>query len=279
VTRLAVSNIAWPADEEREVAAALAELGVRHVEIAPTKTFLDPLDVSEAELDAYQTRWADHGIDVVAFQSMLFGRLDLELFGTEEVRRSTIDYLEPFIRLAGRLGATALVFGSPKNRRVPTGMTDVEASDIAISFFDELGAMSADHGTVFCIEPNPPQYECNFVTTASAGADLVRAVDNPGFRLHLDSAGMTLAGDRVGDAVRSSADVLHHFHVSAPNLGEIETDVVQHAAAAEALREVGFPGYISIEMRPGRPGEAVDRVRRAVAIARDEYDAGRGPRD
>lgn len=277
--RLAVSNIAWPADEEQDVAAALGELDVRHVEIAPTKTFVDPMDVSDAELDAYKGMWADHGVDVVAFQSMLFGRLDLEMFGTHEVRRATIDYLEQFIRLAGRFGATALVFGSPKNRRVPTGMTEDEANDIAISFFDELGTTSTGHGTVFCIEPNPPQYECNFVTTAAAGVDLVRAVNNPGFRLHLDAAGMTLAGERVGDTVRSSADVLHHFHVSAPNLGEIERSVVQHAAAADALREIGFPGYISIEMRPGGPGEAVDRVRRAVAIVRDEYNGVPRARD
>ncbi|MBN9210085.1 MAG: sugar phosphate isomerase/epimerase [Microbacterium sp.] len=265
---LAVSNIAWDATEEADVARALRDRGVRRVEIAPTKVFEDPTDVSDAAIADYRGFWEAHGIDVVAFQSMLFGYPDLSIFGDEAVVRATVERLGAFIDLAGRMGAGRLVFGSPRNRRRPAGMDDEEIQDAAIAVFGELGRRAADAGVIFCIEPNPPQYGCDFVTTAAEGERLVRAVAHPGFGLHLDVAGMTLAGDTPAEAVRSAADVLCHYHVSAPDLGPIERDVVDHVSAFRALAETSYSGTVSIEMRPGDPGEAVSRVESAVDLAR-----------
>lgn len=269
--RIAVSNIAWPADEEAEVATAMQSLGVTEVELAPTKVFTDPLATTGAERDAYVRFWADHGVSVVAFQSMLFGRLDLEVFGSAQNRAATLDYLARFIELAGQLGASRMVFGSPKNRRVPDGMSAAEAGDIATAFFGELGRIAVDNDTRFCIEPNPEAYECNFVTTAQQGLDLVRRVAHPGFGLHLDGAGMTLAGDDIGAAIVDAAGQLSHYHASAPYLGALEDTDVDHAAASAALRAIDYDGIVSIEMRPGDAGAAVARVTSAVELARRYY--------
>lgn len=269
MTALAVSNIAWDPSEEADVARALRDLGVRHVEIAPTKVFDDPTAVSDAAVAEYLGFWREHEISVVAFQSMLFGFPDLSIFGEPSVVGPTVERLGAFIDLAGRMGAGRLVFGSPRNRRRPEGASDDEVQDAAIAVFGELGRRAVDAGVIFCIEPNPPQYGCDFVTTAAEGESLVRAVDHPGFGLHLDVAGMTLAGDAPSEAIRSAADVLCHYHVSAPELGPIETDVVDHVSAFRALSDVGYPGYVSIEMRSGGAAQAVERVRSAVGVARD----------
>ncbi len=268
VSTLAVSNIAWEAWEEAAVAARLEELDVRSVEIAPTKVFADPTEVSDAELHGYLSFWRDHGIDVVAFQSMLFGRPDLEVFGNETVRRATIARLRSFLELAGRMSVGALVFGSPRNRLLPADGTEAASWDSAVAFFGELGRAASAAGTLLCIEPNPPQYGCDFVTTADAGARLVRDVGEPGFRLHLDAAGMTLAGDDVGESIRSGADVLAHYHVSAPQLAPIEGAVVDHVSAFRALADIGFEGHVSIEMRSIGDDSAPDRVADAVDLTR-----------
>ncbi|QNO37049.1 sugar phosphate isomerase/epimerase [Protaetiibacter sp. SSC-01] len=269
--RLAISNIAWPAEEEADVAAALQAADVTEVEIAPTKTFTDPLATSETERAEYLGFWADHGIRVSAFQSMLFGRLDLEVFGSPQVREQTARYLEGFIELAGQLGAERMVFGSPKNRRVPEGMDLQEAHAIAEEFFRGLGRVAVDHGTVFCIEPNPTAYDCNYVVNAQQGIELVARVDHPGFGLHLDAAGMTLAGDDVGASVRAAGGLLRHFHASAPYLGALEDTEVDHASAASALAAIGYTGAVSIEMRPGDAGEGPARAAAAVELARRYY--------
>ncbi|GAA5518228.1 L-ribulose 3-epimerase [Demequina sediminis] len=274
--RLAISNIAWPAEEEAEVARALQGLGVAAVEIAPTKVFKDPTNVSDVELGSYVSFWSDHGIEVVAFQSMLFGREDLTLFQDASTRRAAIDHLARFVELAGRMDVGVLVFGSPRNRQVPDGATEASVWPLAVEVFSELGAIAAAAGTCLCIEPNPPQYACSFVTTAAAGARLVEDVNHPGFGLHLDAAGMTLAGDHIGDAVREHASLLRHYHVSAPQLGEIENMVVDHAAGFSALGDVGYQGAISIEMRPGSPGEGAARAAAAIDLTRSLLAESRG---
>ena len=279
MTRIAISNIAWHPIEEADVADELATLGIDAIELAPTKVFSDPVATTQAERDACQGFWAERGIEIVAFQSMLFGRPDLQLFDAERPE-DVIDYLTGFIELAGQLGARKLVFGSPRNRRVPAGMEDAEAWDVAVSAFSRLGGIAFDNGTVFCIEPNPVAYDCNFVVTAAEGAALVREVAHPGFGLHLDTAAMALAGDDSRVEIRRSADMLQHVHASAPHLEQLEDDLVDHAAAAAALGEIGYAGLVSIEMRPGAAGTAVRRVRQAVALCSRYYgdsSGGDGP--
>lgn len=271
---LAVSNIAWEADEEEGVADLLAGLGLSAVEIAPTKVFHDPLEVDDRSLADYERRWRSRGIEIAAFQSMLFGHPELQLFHSAELRRATVERLAAFIVLAGRMGAGALVFGSPRNRNVPEGEDEHTVWQIAVDVFGELGEIARSQGTVLCIEPNPVAYGCNFVTDAAAGARLVRDVDHPGFRLHLDAAGMTLAGDDVGQAITSHADILRHYHVSAPELGPIETEIVDHRAAFHALRDSDYDRVVSIEMR-GQRGGTLNRVKDAVLLTRSSAaDAG-----
>lgn len=269
--KLAVSNIAWAPEEETPVAERLQALGVRHVEIAPTKTFPYPTATTAAERAAYSQFWARYDIGIVAFQSMLFGRPDLQVFGDASIRNETAGVLTRFIELAGALGVGRLVFGSPKNRLVPAGMPHAEAHDIAVDFFGALAAVAVSNNTMLCIEPNPTDYGCNFVTTASSGLALVRTVDHPGFGLHLDAAGMTLAGDDLRGSIRAAGPDLAHFHASAPQLGPLENEVVDHRQASIALDEIRFPGYVSIEMRPGQDGTASKAVTDAVILAQETY--------
>lgn len=268
---IAISNIAWHPNEEPAVAKALQELGVHHVEIAPTKVWENPTNVTADQIKEYTDFWRAHDIEIVAFQSMLFGRTDLTIFDDDATRQQTKAYLDSFIELAGKMGAGVLVFGSPKNRRVPQGMEDELAESIAEAFFDDLGDTATANHTAFCIEPNPTQYDCNFVTNAAQGKRLVADVANPGFGLHLDAAGMTLAGDDPTQAITNAKEYLRHFHISAPFLEVIEEKEVAHKKMSGALRAINYQGFTSIEMRPGTEGENVARVRAAVAIAQKYY--------
>lgn len=269
--KLAISNIGWAASEEPSVAKELQNLGVRYVEIAPTKVWQDPLSVTDEQIKKYKAFWAQHDIEIVAFQSMLFGRTDLTLFDDEATRQATRKYLEKFIELAGRMQVGVLVFGSPKNRQLKTISSDA-AWDIAKKFFMELGTTAQQHNTHFCIEPNAKVYDCNFVTTAAEGLALVKAVNAPGFRLHLDAAIMSLEGDEPGASITAARDYLQHFHISAPYLELIEEEKVNHAAMSEVLRSINYQNFTSIEMRPGDEGTNVQRVRQAVTIAQKYYN-------
>lgn len=269
--KVAVSNIAWTNDEEEQVAKELSDLGIKYVEIAPTKIWDDPTLISQDEALEYVNWWADRGIKIVAFQSMLFSRPDLKIFESESNRKETLAYLSKYIELAGTMGVSRMVFGSPKNRQI--GKLGVaEANLIAKEFFSQLGKVAKENGVVFCIEPNAPQYNCDFVVNAKDGLALVRNVSEPGFGLHLDTACMFLAGDTLGESIKESADVLEHFHVSAPMLGAVEPNgEISHTEASEALKKINYKGFVSIEMRPGEPGENAQRVVDAVKYVQGIY--------
>jgi sugar phosphate isomerase/epimerase len=263
---LAVSNIAWKNEEEEVVAGLMQELGLSFVEVAPTKLWDDPTKASDEELLAYKDFWSNYGIKIVAFQSMLFGREHLTIFDDESTRNKTKQYLKDFIVVAQKMGATRMVFGSPKNRQ-RNSMRIEDANNIAKEFFTDIADTAKEYGVVFCIEPNPKDYACDFVTNAKESDEFVRLVNHSNFKLHLDVAGMTLAGDDIKSAVKRSADILAHTHISAPMLGEVPSEDVKYIEFFATLNSVGFEGIRSIEMRPAEELN-IERVRKAVEFSK-----------
>lgn len=269
--KLAVSNIAWTPDEEPEVAELLKSLGVDTVEIAPTKTWDEPIEATIEQIEKYKAFWNSYDIEIVAFQSMLFAHPEFKLFESEENRQQTLDYLKSFVELAGKIGAKRMVFGSPKNRQ-KDGLSAIEAEAIAKVFFTQLGETAKANDVVFCIEPNAPQYACDFITNADEGDRFVRSIGNQGFGLHLDAACMALAGDDLASSIKKSADILRHYHISSPMLGQVEDrEDVDHVSAAQALKDINYDGFVSIEMRPGDEGTNAERVKAAVEFAKKTY--------
>ena len=269
--KLVVSNLAWTLNEEPEVAKLLQEMGVRYVEIAPTKVWDEPLKITEKQINEYLDFWKAYDIEPVAFQAMMFPRPDLKIFESASNRAETLEYLKGFIALAGKMKAGVLVFGSPKNRQ-RGGMPEAEANKIANEFFNELGDHAQKHGTILCIEPNAPQYACDFVTNAREGINIVKAVNNPGFGLHLDVGCMTMAGEDPAESVTQAGGMIRHFHISSPMLADVNEDAgVKHKETGEALRKIGYDKFVSIEMRPGDEGANAERVKTAVELAQKYY--------
>ncbi|MBY0514561.1 MAG: sugar phosphate isomerase/epimerase [Gemmataceae bacterium] len=272
---LAVSNIAWPREQDAAAAAVLRECGVTGIEVAPTKLWPNPLEATDAEIAACRGWWEERGLRVVAAQALLFGRPELKLFDSAEVRGRTQSYLSGIVRLCSRLGAEALVFGSPKNRQVgPRSKADVWSE--AVAFFRRLADVAAAAGTVVVLEANPPEYGADFVTRAADAVQLVDALKHPGFRLHLDTGCMTLANDPIRATFDAGFPRLRHVHVSEPNLDPPGTSGrVDHAAFATELRRRGYAHWVSLEMREANPFD-LGTFAAAVRWFADRYGGGGG---
>jgi D-psicose/D-tagatose/L-ribulose 3-epimerase len=264
--KLAVSDLAWQPAEDEAAARLLRGLDVRYIELAPTKVWPNLDEVAVPEARALRQKWADRGLEVVALQAILFGHPELRLFGSDADRERLLQYLGGIFRLASELGAGVLVFGSPKNR-LRGDLSPEQALDSAAELFRAAGAAAADQGVTLLIEPNAPQYGCDFITTAAEGAELVARTDSPGFGLHLDAGCMTMAGDDPADAAEYPPQ---HFHVSAPFLGPVTREAVDYRPFAAAL--AAHQGYVSIEMKPEADGN-LKRVEAAIQTVRDAWQA------
>jgi sugar phosphate isomerase/epimerase len=273
--RLAISNIAWPSGQDELIAPVLIGQGAQGVEIAPTKVWRKPLEVSGSELADYRHSWERRGLQIVALQALLFGQPGLALFKDEATRRHAVEYLKGMIVLAAALGAESLVFGSPKNRRAgERPRAEVEA--IAMNVFRELGEFAVEHQVFFCIEPNPTTYDCDFLTNAADGLELVERVGCEGFGLHLDTGAMMLASDSFASTFSSAIRCWRHFHVSEPHLVQVGHGMVDHSPIAVSVRASGYTRWLSIEMREASTEDGcVQAVRGSLAFVRGVYFSSR----
>ena len=251
----AVSNIAWTVADDDAAREMLAAAGVKHLEIAPTRQWPDLSLVSESEARSYAEGLQRRGFSVCAFQALLFGKPELLVFGKDD-GRACVEYLARVCRLASWMGAKALVFGSPKNR-TRESLSPEEAFAKGQDFFRALGDAAAAQGVVVCIEPNPAAYSCDFLQTASEAAAMVRAVNSPGIRLNLDMGELIMNGADVPKAVREFLPLAGHFHASEPMLEPFDPAREAHHAAAGVLRDAGYEGVVSLEMKTPQGGPAV----------------------
>jgi D-psicose/D-tagatose/L-ribulose 3-epimerase len=246
--KITISNIAWNKEEDITIMRVLKNLGIKGIEIAPTKIWKDPVNETADSIKEYKNFWNKNGITISSTQSVLFGHPELNIFADKESREETGKYLEKMIHVSALLGAQAIVFGSPKNRDT-NGMEIEEALDIVAPFFFRLGEIAKKYDTYFCLEPNPKIYGTNFANTTADAIKIIKLVNHPHFRLHLDSGAMTVNTEDYQTAITDGFRYLKHFHISEKDLLPIGTTNVDHNKIAAILRSLHYNRWVSIEMR------------------------------
>jgi D-psicose/D-tagatose/L-ribulose 3-epimerase len=260
-----MSNIAWDVSEDEAVANLLIQKSVDAIDIAPTKYFPASDSASASSVERVRRWWEERGIGITGMQALLFGTTGLNLFGAPEVRQAMLSRLGAVSRIAQGLGATRLVFGSPKNRDRGQ-MTEAQANAIAVPFFCRLGDMAAECGVRICLEPNPVRYGCNFLTTTANTATIVRLIDHPAICLHLDTGSLAINGEDPGVAIRENADIIGHVHASEPDLVPLRDGSV-HALVATELRRFLPRHVVSVEMLATKDELHATAVERALDVA------------
>lgn len=251
---VAVSNIAWPAESDDEVAPLLRAAGVTCIEVAPSRIFGDVGTARHHDAAARAKLWLDRGLPVASMQALLFGRPDLVLFTDQKGTDAFVTYLSHVISLAGALGCGPLVFGSPRNRQ-KGARGFAEAAALAVPVFRALGDVCATQGTVLCLEANAEAYGCDFMTDLAEAAAVVRAVAHPSVGLVADTGNMIMAGE-TPSALAPVADLVRHVHVSAPRLGPVQDHAPFVRDVWGRLRDAGYQGHVTLEMLPTGEGQA-----------------------
>ena len=174
-------------------------------------------------------------------------------------------------QLARRCGARVLVLGAPANRR--RGDRPMAAAlAAAAGVLRPVAEALASTGVSLCIEPNPPAYGCDFVTTAAEAAMLAETVAHANFGVHLDAAALALSGEVSASALAPLMAHVRHFHISEVNLAAVgTTNGVPHKLLASVLRELDYDGWVSIEMRASDDDGWRAALPRALTLAREQY--------
>jgi len=232
-----------------EVAAVAGRLGYHGLEIAPFTLASSVTEISAAKRAEARKAIKDHGLETVGLHWLFAGPKGLHMTTPEQTTwRRTRDYLAALLDLCSDLGGKVLVLGSPKQRDIIEGQTKEGAWRRAVELLSSVLDQASKPGLTICFEPLSPA-ETNFINTVEEGMKMVREIDHPNFKIHLDVKAMSSEARPVPSIIRSVkvADI-GHFHVNDPNLYGPGMGKVDYAPITEAVRDVGYDKWLSVEV-------------------------------
>lgn len=240
---LAISNIAWSKEYDKEMYSFLSERGF-NLEIAPTRIFQElPYDcLSDAEKFA-QELINNYNIRLVSMQSIWYGKTE-KIFESEENFKSLVEYTKKAVNFAKAIGCGNLVFGNPKNRVITNHENDY---NMALKFFTEIGKYALENDVVIAVEPNPVIYGTNFLNESKDAFDFVKKINLDSVKVNYD-LGTVLYNNESIDVLKQNIELVNHIHVSEPNLDIIKEREI-HKDLLEIINNSNYSGYISIEMK------------------------------
>lgn len=225
----------------------LVETGYDGVEIAPFTFAPDVREVSAARRTELKRVADDSGLEIVGLHWLLVSPPGLHLHTKDAaLRQKTTDYLKALIDFAGDLGAPVLVLGSPKARLIEDGDA-AGAWERTVETLTALTPTLAERGVTLCPEALPPP-EADFLLTQAEAWRMVEAVGHPNIGMMLDVKSMCSEPAGPPALIRQFGAKTVHLHANDANRrgpGFGDTDFF---AIAEAAKEVGFSGYVSVEV-------------------------------
>jgi sugar phosphate isomerase/epimerase len=253
----------------------IASVGYAGVEVAPFSLASRIGEVSPDRRRLLRGQAEDNGLTIIGLHWLLAKTEGFHLTSPDAaVRRATANYLVELGHACADLGGDLLVFGSPQQRSLFSGVTHEEGMNYAVEVFRAALPPLDDLGIRVCFEPLTPK-ETNFINTCAQAMELIRRIDRPNICLHQDVKAMLGAESRpIPELIAEYAPHVGHFHVNDTNLlgpGMGDTDFVP---IFEALERAKYPGWVSVEVFDYSPGcETIARasfeaMRRALAHVR-----------
>ncbi|MEP2102687.1 MAG: sugar phosphate isomerase/epimerase [Parasphingorhabdus sp.] len=266
--KLAISNIAWPANQLENALAIMQRFGARGLEIAPGLAFYrddNPFVPDDQSIREFSLLLSKYGVRPVSMQSLLFGVDGALLFGKEDEKNRFKTSLMAAIQLAERVEIPNLVMGSPRNRIIPSALDEATAIANAVDVFYGLGEYAKRAGVKIALEPNPKEYGTNFLNTMLQTINFAEQVDHQAVTVNFDIGALHMTGE-IDDAAQlfhKAAKRISHIHISAPNLEPAPKNAEQFSSVAANIAEQEYKHWFSIEMRAVE-GEELVQVEKSL---------------
>lgn len=247
--KFALCNEMFEARPMAEVCSVASRLGYHGIEIAPFTLAQSALDVTSKKRKEVRRIIEDNGLKTVGLHWLFVGPTGLHMTTTDDsVWRRTKDYMAVLVDSCSDLGGNVLVIGSPKQRNIVAGQTKEGAWKRAVDLFTAVLDRAGERNVTLCLEPLSPK-ETDFINRVSQGLQMVRQINHPNFKIHLDVKAMCSEPTPVPDIIRSvRADDIGHFHVNDPNLYGPGMGDVDYGPIAEAIKDIGWDKWLSVEV-------------------------------
>ncbi|MHB1314096.1 MAG: TIM barrel protein [Christensenellales bacterium] len=104
------------------------------------------------------------------------------------------------------------------------------------------------------------RYESNWFNTSGYSADYIRKFSIPRTYVHLDTFHMNIEETDMAEAIRYSGDKLGYLHLADNTRMYPGTGTVDFKKVVDALHEINYQGFMSLECLPLPTGEEAARL-------------------
>ena len=246
--RISLCNELFRGVEWAEALDVIAGLGYEGVEVAPFTLARDVRELGRRERERLREEAESRGLEICALHWLLVTPPGLHLAHPDPgVRRRTVEYMGELARLCADLGARVMVLGSPRQRSSLPGQDRGEAWRLLRESLRGAARLAEEYGVVIALEPLA-RHLTDMVNTVDEALRMVEEVGSPALAVNLDVYSMTDEGRPYREIIRSAGRLLAHFHANdtnglGPGMGSAD-----YCEILTALREVGYEGWLSVEI-------------------------------
>ncbi len=270
--KFAICNEIFQGWKLEDTFAYAAQAGYDGVEIAPFTLANSVNDISAAERRRIREAAARAGVEIVGLHWLLVKPEGLHLTAPDAaLRERTARYFGDLVDGCADFGGRVMVVGSPKQRSVLPGVAPQQAWEWATAVFRDPVKRAEERGVTICFEPLAPA-ETNFINTAAEAIRFAQQFGSPRFKIILDVKAMCAEAKPIPQIIRESWPHFAHFHANDKNLKGPGFGAVDFAPIAAALAEVGYAGYVSVEVFQFAEGPETIATR-SIEYLRRVFDA------
>jgi sugar phosphate isomerase/epimerase len=246
--RFAICNEIFQGWTPEAVLDYCAKIGYDGLEIAPFTLAKTVGEISQAQRRHIREAAARSGVEICGLHWLLAKTEGLYLNHTDPaIRQRTAEYLSALVDCCADLGGRVLVLGSPQQRNILPGLSPQEARNLAAQTLQSAVGRAETHGIVICFEPLSPA-ETNFINTAAEAIDFAKSFNSRAMQIILDVKAMCSEPEPIPGIIRQSWPHFAHFHANDKNLKGPGFGEVDFRPIAASLAEVGYDGWVSVEV-------------------------------
>lgn len=262
--KIGICNEMFKDWELEKVFSFIKETGYEGIEIAPF-TLGDSVDIIQKETIIKIRELSEkYNIEVIGTHWLLVKPEGLSVSSRDKkLREKTAEYLCKLVRFTAEIGGSLMVFGSPKQRSISEGQTYDEVKENVKEVLNKVLLECEKNNIFLCLEPLA-RSETNFMNTAGEAIKIIEEINHPYLKLHLDVKAMSDEPKPIPQIIKEGSKYLKHFHVNDKNLGGPGSGDIEYRPIIDALREIGYNGWLSVEVFDFSPGP--------VAIAKNSIE-------
>jgi len=257
--KFGVNLLLWASKFDRETVGLLpkvADMGFDGVEIP----IFDPATV---DIPYTKTVLRDTGLHPIACTIMGPDRDPIN--EDAAIRENGKRYLKAGIEITAALGGDLFIgpMYSTVGKLVGRGRNAQEWR-WCVDGLGEVAEFAQQRGVTLAIEPLN-RFETYFINIAADAVKLVKEINNPFLKVHLDTFHMNIEEKNHAQAILDTGQLLHHVHCCENDRGTPGTGLVNWEAVFQALAKINYDRWLVIESFT----PAVKEIAAATAIWRD----------